>query len=332
MSSEPQRPGAPSPLPDAPPPPARGVARRALLLVNEGSRRAPELMETAVAKLRAYEGLEIVLEDCRDPDRLSGIIVAHRETVDMVILGGGDGTMNAAARGLIETGLPLGILPLGTANDLARTLGVPEDLDAAADLILAGRTRRIDCGEVNGRPFFNVASIGISADLAKALTRDLKRRFGRLGYALAAAQVMWRARPFRATIEGAQETARVLTFQVAVGNGRFYGGGMAVDEHATIDDATLHLYSLEMHRPWELFLIAGAFRSGRHGTFRDVRTRAAASFTVTTRKPRSVNADGELITKTPARFRVLPGAVTVFVPETGPGLVGPTRAPNTESA
>lgn len=309
MTSERDRPGA-----TAPPPPARGVGTRALLVVNGKSRRAPELMETAVARLQASEDLEIVLEDCRDPDALSDLIVAHRDGVDMVIVGGGDGTMNAAARGLIETGLPLGILPLGTANDLARTLGIPDDLEAAADLIPAGRTRRIDCGEVNGRPFFNVASMGLSADLAKTLTRDLKRRFGRLGYAIAAAQVMARARPFRATIESVQETARVLTFQVAVGNGRYYGGGMAVDEDAAIDDATLHLYSLEMHRPWELFLLAGAFRSGRQGTFRDVRTRAAATFTVTTRKPRPVNADGELITRTPARFRVLPGAVTVLVP------------------
>lgn len=327
MSTQPDTSGEAARPADTPPRPARGVAKRALLIVNGKSRRAPELMETAVARLQAYEDLEIVLEDCRHPDELSDLIVAHRDSVEMVIIGGGDGTMNAAARGLIETGLPLGILPLGTANDLARTLGVPEDLDAAADLILAGRTRRIDCGEVNGRPFFNVASIGLSADLAKALTRDLKRRFGRLGYAIAAAQVMARARPFRATIESAQETARVVTFQIAVGNGRFYGGGMAVDSEAEIDDATLHLYSLEMHRPWELFLIAGAFRSGRHGTFRDVRTRAAQAFTVTTRKPRSINADGELITRTPARFRVLPGAVTVLVPETGPGLGGPPPAP-----
>ncbi|MGP9822246.1 lipid kinase [Salinarimonas sp. NSM] len=301
-----------------PPPPARGAARRALLLVNAGSRRAPELMETAVARLRAREDLEVVLEDCREPETLSDIIRAHRDDVEMVIVGGGDGTMNAAARGLIDTGLPLGILPLGTANDLARTLGIPEDLDAAADVIIAGHTRRIDCGEVNGRPFFNVASIGLSAELARGLTRDLKRRFGKLGYAIAAVQVLARARPFRATIESAGERARVSTFQIAVGNGRHYGGGMTVDEDARIDDATLHLYSLEMRRPWELLRLAGSFRSGRHVAFEDVRSRAAAAFTVTTRKPRSINADGELITHTPARFRVLAKAVTVLVPPDAP--------------
>lgn len=310
-----------------PPPPARGVAKRALLMINGKSRRAPELMESAVTRLQAYEDLEIVLEDCRDPDLLSGIITAHRDEVDMVIIGGGDGTLNAAARGLIESGLPLGVLPLGTANDLARTLGIPEDLEAAADLILAGRTRRIDCGEVNGRPFFNVASIGLSAELARTLTREVKRRFGRLGYAYAAAQVMARARPFRATIESGGESARVKTFQIAVGNGRFYGGGIAVDEEAVIDDAMLRLYSLEMRRPWELLLLARAFRAGRHGIFDDVRTRAAKAFTVRTRRPRSVDADGELITETPARFRVLPGAVTVYVPESGgPGLRRATDA------
>ncbi|MGJ3265543.1 MAG: lipid kinase [Salinarimonas sp.] len=303
----------------SPPPPVRGVAKRALVLVNANSRRAPELMESAVARLQAHEDLEVVVEDCRDPDRLSDVIRAHRDTVEMVIVGGGDGTMNAAARGLIDTGLPLGILPLGTANDLARTLGIPEDLEAAADLILAGRTHRIDCGEVNGRPFFNVASIGLSAELARGLTRDLKRRFGRFGYAIAAAQVVARARPFRATIESAGERARVLTFQIAVGNGRHYGGGMTVDEAAAIDDATLHLYSLEMRRPWELLRLAGSFRSGRHVAFEDVRARTAKSFDVTTRRPRSINADGELITRTPARFRVLAQAVTVFVPGPQPG-------------
>lgn len=305
----------------APPPaPAKAVARRALLMVNRNSRRAAELMETALARLDAYEDLEIVLEDCHDPERLSDIIVAHRDSVEMVILGGGDGTMNAGARGLVATGLPLGVLPLGTANDLARTLGIPEDLEAAADLILKGETRTIDCGEVNGKPFFNVASIGLSATLAGSLTKDVKRRFGKLGYALTAARVILGARSFHATIEGGGPRIRVSTLQIAVGNGRFYGGGMAVDANAYIDDATLKLYSLEMRSPFGLALIAGAFRSGAHSAHETVRARSGETFTVTTSRPRSVDADGELITKTPATFRVLPACVKVFAPAEAPGL------------
>ena len=83
-------------------------------------------------------------------------------------------------------GLPLGVLPMGPANDLARTLGVPTDLDAAARVIAEGHTRRIDLGLVNREPFFNVASIGLSAELAQELTREIKRRFGGLGYGLVA--------------------------------------------------------------------------------------------------------------------------------------------------
>lgn len=316
MSAEPNESGAATrPIADK--------TRRALLVFNRNSRRAPELMERALTRLRAAGGFEIVVEDCSDPGRLSDLVIAHRDAVDLVVLGGGDGTMNAAARGLIESGLPLGILPLGTANDLARTLGVPEDIAAATDLIIAGRTRRIDCGEVNGRPFFNVASIGLSAELAGVLTKEVKRRWGRLGYAMTAAKVMIRARPFHATIESDGERTRVLTFQIAVGNGRFYGGGMAVAEDAFIDDRTLRLYSLEMRRSWELALIANAFRSGSHGAFGDVRVRAGQSFTVTTRRPRKVNADGEIITHTPAHFRMLAGAVSVFAPQTAPGLSDP---------
>ena len=142
--------------------------------------------------------------------------------------------------------MTLGILPMGTANDLARTLGVPDDLEAAAEVILAGRRRRIDLGTVNGKPFFNVASIGISVELARELSGELKRRWGRAGYALAALRALARAERFSATVSENGTTLRTRTMQIAVGNGRFYGGGTVVAEDAVIDDGHLDLYSLEI--------------------------------------------------------------------------------------
>ena len=92
------------------------------------------------------------------------------------------------------------MLPLGTANDFARSIGVPLDLEAAARIIVDGVTHKVDLGEVNGHPFFNVASVGIAADLAKRLTREGKRRFGRLSYAMSAARCLLEASPFHATL------------------------------------------------------------------------------------------------------------------------------------
>jgi YegS/Rv2252/BmrU family lipid kinase len=237
--------------------------------------------------------------------------------VDFVVLGGGDGTMNAAAPAPMETGLPLGILPLGTANDLARTLSIPTDLGEAARVILGARVRRIDLGEVNGQPFFNVASIGLSVAVTRELTRGLKRRWGRLGYALATGRALWNMRPFRAEIRHADKVERVRTLQIAVGNGRYYGGGMAVEEGAEIDDGRLNLYSLEFDSLWKLALVYPAFRSGRHGLWREVRTADFEEAEIRTHRPRAVNTDGELTTSTPASFRVLRGAVRVLAPPRG---------------
>ena len=289
------------------------MPRRALLIVNAQSRNGESQLETAVERLEAH-GIAPVHLECGRREDLSPLIVENANDVDCAIVGGGDGTLNAAAFGVIEAGLPLGILPLGTANDLARTLDIPSDLDGAAKVIAEGRTRNIDLGIVNGQPFFNVASIGLSAELAQQLTTEIKRRFGRLGYGLVAMKVLVQARPFRATIVSETETARVRTLQIAVGNGRFYGGGNAVEKDAAIDDQNLDLYSLELERAWKLALMARSFRYGEHGAWSEVRAIRAKEFDIRTRRPRPVNADGEIVTQTPAHFSIKPRAVRVFAP------------------
>ena len=232
-----------------------------------------------------------------------------------MVLGGGDGTLNAALPGLIATGLPLGIIPLGTANDLARTLGIEPDAAVAAKIIAAGHRKRIDIGEVNGHPFFNVASVGFGVDLTRALTHDAKKRWGVLGYAVAGLRTLQRLSSFTIDIDQDGKTVhRGRTVHLAIGNGRHYGGGMTVSEHAMIDDGRLSVYSLEVRSRWRLLFLLPAMRRGDHGKWQEVVTLAAADIGVRTRRPRSVNADGEIVTKTPAHFRVLPAAIEVFVP------------------
>jgi YegS/Rv2252/BmrU family lipid kinase len=235
--------------------------------------------------------------------------------VDCVVVGGGDGSLNAAVFALLETGLPLGVLPLGTANDFARTLGLPADVRAAVAVIAAGGIRRVDVGLANGLPFLNVASLGLSAELATKLSGAGKRRWGRLSYILTALGVLMRARPFRAVIVAKGVAVRVRTYQIAVGNGRYYGGGVPVRHDARVDDGRLDLYSLEFRALWRLALAASDFRRGRHGAWREVRDVSCTRFHVGGRKPRPVNLDGELLTQTPARFELLPGALAVYAPE-----------------
>lgn len=287
--------------------------RRALFIVNQNSRQGGLRLEAATTVLQDA-GFELIALECDSPTEISPLIVERAGELDCVIAAGGDGTMNALAAGLRDSGLPLGVLPMGTANDLARTLGIPADPRIAAEIILGGRERHIDIGEVNGHPFFNVASIGLSADLAQALTPGRKRRFGRFAYALTALHVLFAARPFRAVIAMRSGISRVKTLQIAVGNGRYYGGGMAVEASARIDDGTLDLYSLEVDGVWKLALMLRSFRNGSHGLWSEVRTERCVAFEVRTRRPRPVNTDGELATFTPARFTIRPGAIRVFAP------------------
>jgi len=290
-----------------------GRPQRAVLLLNPGARRGGEGIDAVLDRLRAG-GIALDERTTTSPEDVGRHLAEAAATADCVIVGGGDGSLRMAASGVEAAGLTLGILPLGTANDLARTLGIPDDPEAAADVILAGHRRTIDLGTVNGEPFFNVASIGLATDLARELSGGLKKRWGRLGYAIAAFRALARARRFSAWIIENDATTRTRTMQIAVGNGRFYGGGNVVAEHATIDDGHLDLYSLEMRTVWRLALMLSSFRSGEHGAWSEVTTLRGTEFEVRTARPRPVNADGEIVTETPARFVVHPKAITVFAP------------------
>nr|WP_200934846.1 MULTISPECIES: lipid kinase [unclassified Sphingopyxis] len=244
---------------------------RALLLHNANARQGQSALQPVMHRLDAG-GLKVTVEPFENlPEIARDVARLHREA-DLIVVCGGDGSISSAAPAVVESGLTLGIIPAGTANDLARTLSIPLGFAAAADVITAGHRRQIDVGMVNGHAFFNVASLGLSSELAQKLDPAIKKRFGRLGYAVAALRIMARARRFRARITEKGHVTIVGTYQIAVGNGRLYGGGNIVEEEATIDDGHLDLYSLEMRNLWKLVLMLRAFRSGTHGAWKEVRT------------------------------------------------------------
>ncbi|KHJ67941.1 lipid kinase [Pantoea rodasii] len=287
--------------------------RRALLLVNRRARRGEQWAQHAHLKLQSA-GFTLITPHEDEQRSYSELIIAHQHEVDMVIVGGGDGTLNAAAQGLLQCDLPLGILPLGTANDFARTLGIPPQLDAAIDIIVAAQTRRIDLGEVNGHLFLNVSSVGFSASLARNLTSAAKKKWGTLGYALAALRLLRQSRPFSATLQFDGQQQAIKTVQFSVGNGRFYGGGMTIEKDAAPDDGRLDAYSLEVRHWWQMLALFPSLRRGTHGRWGNVRTLSGTEFILNTRRPHDINADGEIIGRTPAHYRLIARALEVFAP------------------
>lgn len=276
-------------------------------------------MAEAAPRALAEAGIEADLLTARRDIPCGQAIAEHVATApgrfDRIVVGGGDGTLNAAIPGLRAAGLPFGILPLGTANDLARSLGIPPDLDAAARVIAEAAPRPVDLGEVNGHCYFNVASIGFSAALAQELTGRAKKRFGRLGYAVAALGLLRRARPFTATLVHDGVTERIRTIQVSVGNGRHYGGGLTVAEEARPDDGWLDVYSLEVTAGWRLVALLPWLRRGTQGNWQEVRAfRTRGPLELRTRRRRPINTDGEITGETPATFRLHPAALRVFAP------------------
>ncbi|MEA5509181.1 lipid kinase [Crocosphaera sp. UHCC 0190] len=289
------------------------MTKKALLLVNRHSRKGQHNFAQAVDILNDL-GFELIILPIQSAEELPQLVRQHGSKVDLVIVGGGDGTLNAVVDSLVEMSLPLGILPLGTANDLARTLNIPLAIPQACRVIAEGKLKYIDLGWVNGKHFFNVASLGLSVHITAKLSKGAKRRWGILAYGFTALQVITQTRPFHAYIVINGETIHVKTIQIAVGNGRFYGGGMAVAADATIDDQRLDLYSLELKHWWQIFPLLWKLPQGQQGNLHWVRTLEGEYLEIRTRKRLDINTDGEITAATPATFRVIPQSLGVLVP------------------
>lgn len=283
-----------------------------LVIINGEARNGDQELREALKNLE-FSGWQLQVERPENPADIPHLIREWGPTVQRIIIGSGDGTLNRAAKALIEVNKPLGILPLGTANDLANTLCIPTDLSAACQTIQAGRLQRIDLGIANGVYFFNVASLGLSEHLTQRLTSEGKRTWGVLAYIWRFIESYYKYPRFQVflTCQGHRESFKSI--QLAVGNGRYYGGGMAITEEAKIDDQKLNLVSLKPQSLWAIARMALPLRMGRVHDKERVIHRSGQEMEVRTSSPIQVDTDGELTTETPVHFRIMPGALSFYV-------------------
>ncbi|WP_045729430.1 lipid kinase [Pseudarthrobacter chlorophenolicus] len=301
-------------------------AQSVAVVINAGARLGAVAADQAVDMLR-NAGLSVTaVHRIQSGTDLSGtldqvIAMGH----DLVVVGGGDGTVSFAAGRLAGTGTVLGVLPLGTANDLARTLEIPGTLPAACAALADGKVVDIDLGRVNGQPFLNVASVGLSVGVTETLSPRLKRRLGPLAYVVAAVRAYARHQPFQARLEFPDGDHQAIELenllQVAVGNGKHYGGGNAVSPTAGIDDHTLDIYAIPGAPLREHVRIARLLKDGSFVERSDVHHLTTQRVRLVTDPPMPVNLDGEIATVTPADFTVERNAVHVVVPQNSTAAV-----------
>ena len=297
--------------------PARDAkTRRIAVVVNRRSGSADIDLDALVERMRG-DGAEIVsVAAAEDPSGLDGLLRDAADAADTIALGGGDGTISAALDLFRETGRTLGILPLGTANDLARSLGIPLDPLEAADIVRTGTPRRIDLGDINGRLFCNAVSLGFPVALARHQDSDRKKWLGLLAYPLLWLEADREYEPLRLTLRhDGTETTLDNVFTLTVMNGRYHGGGLSVDDVSQIDDGMLKIYCLRELGKWRLLRALVSLKRGR--LFRESGTLLvrAGEVRIASGRTLSINVDGDVSAETPAGITVLPGAIEAIAPD-----------------
>lgn len=278
------------------------------------SRSQREELEGEIAALR-QEGHAISLHygtSTGDAARLAR--EASEAGAELVIAAGGDGTINEVVNGLVEAGggAALGVVPLGTANDFARGLGLPRELAAALRLAVEGRPRTLDVAQVNGHCFINVSTGGFGAAATRAANRTVKRLLGPLAYLARGARMLVRFQPAHGVFEadGRQVYSGRFVF-FAVGNASRTGGGTPVTPLADPGDGRLDVVILCDVSRFQLLRMLPRLRAGTHMRNPYVLYMRAHQVTVTLGAPARINADGEAVEGQEFRYSVLTNGLNV---------------------
>jgi YegS/Rv2252/BmrU family lipid kinase len=293
------------------------------LIVNPsaGGGKARRIAPQAEQALRGH-GLQVRRVDTRDLAHARELAVAAAEAGETVVMLSGDGAIGAIADVLRDVpGAVLGVLPGGRGNDLARSLGISQELASACATIAGGVRRAMDVGEVSelssdgpGRAFVGIASVGFDSD-ANRIANEAPSWLGNLVYAYGAlrALVAWRPARFELELDGAP--ARAFTgYSVAAANAKAYGGGMFLAPDAELTDGLLDVVVTEdMPKLRSLRCLLRVFK-GTHVDQPEITVLRASELRVSSDRPFTLYADGDPIGQTPATIGVLPGAIRVLCP------------------
>ncbi|HEV3318237.1 MAG TPA: diacylglycerol kinase family protein [Solirubrobacteraceae bacterium] len=289
------------------------------LLVNPsaGGGRARKAAPGVERRLREL-GLEVRREDTRDLEHARALAGQAGRAGETVAVLSGDGMIGAVADALREVpDAVLGVLPGGRGNDLARVLAIPRDPLEACTTIAQGTPRALDVGEVNGRAFVGIASVGFDSD-ANRIANEAPPWLGNLVYVYGAlrALIAWHPARFQIELDPPGERIAVSAYTVGAANSRAYGGGMRAAPDALLDDGLLDVVALEsVSKVAFVTRILPKVFSGAHVREPGVRVWRAREISVSADRPFEMYADGDPIGELPVRVRALGGAVKVLVPE-----------------
>ncbi|MDR2940239.1 MAG: diacylglycerol kinase family lipid kinase, partial [Clostridiales bacterium] len=219
--------------------------------------------------------------------------LAVKNKADKIIAAGGDGTIQEVAEGVAFSNVPLGVLPLGSGNDLAKSLGIGKNIESALKKIVSGKIIKADLIEVSGRHYLNAASIGIDAEIAVTAGK-IKKTFGRLSYFISVFKNIITYKPFKATVKIGNKTIGGEFTLIAAANGKYYGGGFKIAPGASIDDGLADFYFIKKIPRLLLLIIFPTVIFGTHNRLKYVTEVKARNACVLLNENKSLNLDGNM--------------------------------------
>jgi YegS/Rv2252/BmrU family lipid kinase len=291
----------------------KAAPRRVLVVMNPAAgRRRGAFCRRVLSELTRLGCLVTVRVTAGPGDAEAMARAAAPAEVDVVAAAGGDGTVNEVANGLVGRGLPLAVIPLGTANVVAAELGLPARAKALARVIAGGPPRPVRLGLANGRRFVQMAGVGFDAHVVAAVTPGLKRVLGKAAYVLRSLTGMARF-PFpsyRLLIDGAEHRAA----SAIVARGHFYGGRFVCAPTARLEEPRFQVCLFERRGAWNVLRYGFGLLTGLLSRFPDVRVLAATEVIVEGPAGEPVQGDGDVLTRLPLTARIDDATLDVVMP------------------